>query len=119
MHELQRRLDQAGFNTAITNDIAVTDLDLGTHRFIVWIDDDDDHDKAIAMVRELESEQLVVKCPKCGYDLSGHHGAIRCPECGHSLTAPSPDVACPHCGEDVPADFEVCWNCGAELDESA
>ena len=115
MHELQRRLEQAGFNAAITNDFSVTELDLGVQRFIVWIDDQDDLDGAIAMVRELESEQLAIKCPKCGYDLSGHHGAVQCPECGQALTAPSPDVPCPQCGEAVPGDFEICWNCGGEL----
>ena len=119
MHELLRRLEEAGFKSAITNDFSVTELDLGVQRFIVWIDDHDDLDRAIAMVREMETEQVAVKCLACGYDLSGHHGAVRCPECGYALTAPSPDVPCPHCGEDVPADFEICWNCSAEMGESS
>lgn len=53
-------------------------------------------------------------CVDCGYDLRGHNASGQCPECGSSF-GHAPDVfgaTCAHCGELVPADFDVCWNCG-------
>jgi DNA-directed RNA polymerase subunit RPC12/RpoP len=63
----------------------------------------------------VQAQQTSIHCPHCGYDLRGHTGRSICPECGRDLTAPAPDVECPKCGEAVPAGFDVCWNCGAEV----
>lgn len=85
----------------------------------IWVADDSD----LATAREVLRDHLArmaeasteTKCPHCGYDLSGHHGAGRCPECGAKVRAPSAATTCRACGEQVPATFDFCWNCGAEM----
>jgi hypothetical protein len=52
----------------------------------VWIDEDVDFERALAVVRAYESAPRAV-----------------------------PDIFCPFCGEVSPATFDFCWNCGAAL----
>jgi hypothetical protein len=47
---------------------------------------DDDYEKAIAIISEALNEDL----------------------------SKSPDWACPGCDESVPGNFEICWKCGSE-----
>ncbi len=52
----------------------------------VWVERDEDFDRALAVVRGYEAAQ---------------------PDTG--------EVRCAVCGESSPAHFGVCWNCGAKL----
>lgn len=52
----------------------------------VWIEDDADFERALAAVRAYEAGR-----------------------------PPAASRRCAHCGEESPADFDVCWNCGACL----
>ena len=52
----------------------------------VWLDDDADHARATAVLRE--------------HDTAGRRVGV---------------LFCRACGEESPATFELCWNCGAGL----
>ena len=52
----------------------------------VWLDDDADHARALAVLREHQS--------------AGERVGV---------------VFCPRCREENPATFEICWSCGAGL----
>jgi hypothetical protein len=54
----------------------------------LWVLDEADGDKALAIIRELLKER--------------------------ELT-PGADVPCPLCHEPNPSNFEICWNCGGSL----
>ena len=44
---------------------------------------------------------------------------FQCQNCNHQWTVPfgtGRPANCPQCQENVPEHFEVCWNCGQELD---
>jgi hypothetical protein len=53
----------------------------------VWLDDDADHARALAVLREHQS--------------AGERAGV---------------VFCRKCREENPATFEICWSCGAGLD---
>ncbi len=112
---LMARLEEAGIRACRVTEAAPNGESGLAQRASVWIGDAGDMDRAREILREVEVEPTLVRCPACGYDLSGHAGRTACPECGLDLTAPAPEVACPSCGEPVPANFEVCWSCGREM----
>ena len=115
VHELVRRLEQASIQATLTSDSTVASIFAGAAgNAIVWIADNNDHDLAIRILRELRQESTQSECPHCGYDLQGHDGKVTCPECGRGMTAACGDVTCRNCGELVPANFALCWNCGRE-----
>jgi hypothetical protein len=52
----------------------------------VWLDDERDEARAIALLREMERDA--------------------------QRTTP---IFCRHCGESSPGNFELCWNCGRAI----
>ena len=82
---------------------------------IIWLADEKDLPRASEIVEAVMSAPIESdRCPGCGYDLAGHAETGRCPECGREVRPPEDEVACSECGESGPADFETCWNCGAQ-----
>jgi ribosomal protein S27AE len=113
---LMQRLEEASIDASCAEERTVGELYLGGAPTVtIWVARADDLERAGQILREVEAERTDAKCPSCAYDLTGHSGRTVCPECGHDLHAPKPDVACPQCGEAIPADFEVCWSCGADV----
>jgi hypothetical protein len=121
---LMDRLEEAGIPAYAATERDALELHAGGPLSVgVWIADAADADRATEVARELLGAPGQRVCPRCGYDLRGHSGKTRCPECGQAVWPdphPAPpgsdaDVTCPACGEQVPADFEVCWNCGADM----
>jgi predicted Zn-ribbon and HTH transcriptional regulator len=91
----------------------------------IWVLNDADWDQAVAVFDQYRREEQHTQvdrmpvtgsahCAECGYDLRGHHGEGRCPECGREFRM---SRACPACAEAVPDNFDICWNCGAAMDE--
>lgn len=93
---LRQRLDQAGIHSGLKNDLlqgALGELPL-TLRPEVFVYDEADIAPARQCVADLEAAM--------GSPVQG-------------------EVLCGKCGEQNPANFELCWKCGADLwgDESA
>lgn len=87
-HMVAHLLGQAGIETRIFNENAQGGM--GEIPFMhvwpeVWVIDDRDSERATQLVRELESTDTVSQ------------------------------VACSSCHEQNPANFQLCWNCGAQL----
>lgn len=88
-HILLALLRQQGIAARVLNEHArggLGELPFGATFPEVWIEDDADFERARAVVRDYEA---------------------RAPE--------ERTVRCAGCGEASPADFDVCWNCGAKL----
>jgi hypothetical protein len=114
--ELMRCLEEAGIEAVCHGEANIGATYFGGAPWVaVWIKDPGDMERATQILRDVQAQRTFARCPGCGYDLRGHTGETACPECGLELTAGCPEVECPHCGELVPGDFEVCWNCGAEV----
>jgi len=114
--ELVRRLEDASIAASIASERSAAEVYTGmTPSVSVFIASDDDLERAVEILRDVQAQQTRVRCPQCLYDLHGHTGRTTCPECAYDLSAPAPDVECPACGEAVPPSFEVCWSCGASL----
>ena len=69
-----------------------------------------DAERAIALIRRLQSPVNPEVCQNCGYDLRTVT-APRCPECGTAIRLAQPWV-CPACHERVEGQFSQCWKCG-------
>ena len=114
--ELMRRLEEASIGAFCATERTVGEIYLGGPPSVsVWIKDSEQGTRAGEILREVQAQRTTPRCPKCGYDLRGHSGDTTCPECGDRLTAKATDRQCPRCHEAVPRDFEICWNCGADL----
>lgn len=116
------RLEEAGITATSTDLGHATAGMIGLQRkglqLRVWIEDASRLPRAEEILRTLLAEPRASShCPGCGYDLVGHAGAITCPECGLAIVAAAAadDAQCPRCGAIGPADFELCWSCGATL----
>jgi hypothetical protein len=96
----------------------------------VYVSDDTDMQEAAEVLQQFLEDGYVsrgAQCDGCGYDLRGHTGEGKCPECGRrfqlraagaavsSAAADSESSTCPSCGEDVPPNFQCCWNCGEAM----
>ena len=57
------------------------------------------------------------RCRACNYELRGQIEDGRCPECGQPYRLLE-EKRCPACGEEVPGDFDVCWNCNTQITPS-
>ncbi|MFO0895175.1 MAG: zinc ribbon domain-containing protein [Phycisphaerales bacterium] len=111
-----QRLEDAQIAATCVREHTVGDLYFGGMTSMsVWIDDPQRLRQAAEILEQINALTEVDKCPRCKYDVQGHQGVSTCPECGHTLSAPAADVSCPKCHEIVPATFEICWSCGAEL----
>ena len=115
------RLDAAGIVASVTREHTPAGLYLGTRIANVWIADAARYDEATAILHAMQERVAGDVCVRCGYDLQGHGGPAICPECGRPAEVPMEraPLACPSCGEEGPADFEVCWNCGADVQPSS
>ena len=85
-HLIAQLLEQAGIEARVFNENAQGGL--GEIPFIhawpeVWVVDERDVDQARAIIR------------------------------AHERTDTLKQVPCPVCGESSPANFQICWNCGA------
>ncbi len=116
VQELMRRLHEASIEASCATERSIAEIYVGSAPSVaIWIANAEDVDRARQVLREVQAQRTNIRCPSCHYELRGHAGATTCPECGESMTASAPDVTCSHCGECVPADFEICWNCGGDL----
>ncbi len=114
--ELMRRLEEASIDSFSVIERDVLELYFGaTPSVSIWVKDAEHLPRARELFREVLAQRTELKCVVCGYNLRGHSGEGTCPECGEDTTAKAPDRPCPQCHEAVPHDFEVCWNCGADL----
>ena len=113
---LMRRLEEASINASCAEERTVAELYLGGAPSVsVWVASAEDLERAARILRDVQSERTVPQCSNCKCDMPRHTGRTICPECGHDRTAQTPDITCPRCGEPVPADFDVCWSCGADV----
>jgi hypothetical protein len=83
------RLNQAGIKAHVFNQHAssiVGDVPPDHAQPQVWLANDRDLERAEALLRTLEAE-------------AARGGSVRCR----------------HCGEESPANFDLCWKCGAAL----
>ena len=83
------RLNQAGIRAHVFNQHAqsiVGDVPPDVAQPQVWLERDDDRERAQILLDRIEEE--------------GRRGG---------------DVRCPACSEVSPANFELCWNCGRAL----
>ena len=116
VQELMRRLEEASIDAFSATERTIAEVYVGGAPSVsVWIRDAKCLERASELLREVRAQSTIVQCPSCGYDLQGHSGETSCPECGRDLRAACPDVECPQCHEPVPADFDICWNCGADV----
>jgi len=86
---LADRLKQAGIRAHVFNEHAssiVGDVPPDVAQPQVWLERDEDRDRATALLRSMEAD-------------AARGGTLRCPECG----------------EESPGNFEVCWKCGHAL----
>ena len=114
--ELMRRLEEASIDAMCATERNVLELHVGGALSVsIWVKDAEDVPRAREIFRAVQAQRTVIRCPGCGYDLRGHSGETACPECGEDITAVQPDKPCPQCHEAVPPAFEICWNCGADL----
>jgi putative signal transducing protein len=82
------RLNQAGIRAHVFNEHASSiagDVPLDVAQPQVWLADDDDAPRALALLRSIEAE---------------------------SKRTP---LYCRNCGEQSPGNFELCWNCGTAI----
>ncbi len=83
------RLNQAGIKAHVFNQYAssiVGDVPPDVAQPQVWIERECDRERAQIVLRDIES-----------------------------AGSRKPDVLCSGCGEPSPANFDLCWNCGATL----
>jgi len=83
------RLNQAGIRAHVFNQHAasiVGDIPPDAGQPQVWIEREQDRERAAILLRRIDEEARI----------------------GGS-------VACPACGEESPANFDLCWKCGASL----
>jgi hypothetical protein len=83
------RLSQAGIKAHVFNQHAqsiVGDVPPDVAQPQVWIEREQDEERARILLARLEED-----------------------------AARGGSVPCPQCGEESPANFELCWNCGASL----
>lgn len=88
-HILRGLLEQSGIEVRVFNENAqsgVGQLPVSDAQPEIWLVDERDLDRAQALLQEFDSAPRVT-------------GA----------------TACSQCGEDNPANFQLCWNCGASL----
>jgi len=88
-HILRGLLEQSGIEVRVFNENAqsgVGQLPVSEAQPELWLVDERDLDRAQTLLREFESAPQVT-------------GSVRCSQCA----------------EDNPANFQVCWNCGAAL----
>lgn len=85
----QAALEGAGIPTFIRNEaLAHLEVPITTFCPALCVVEDDDYDRAIQLLRESDAE---------------------------AATASIEDCTCGNCGETNPRNFDLCWNCGAEL----
>ena len=83
------RLKQAGIRAHVFNEHTssiVGDVPPDVAQPQVWLDDERDEARALALLREMERDA--------------------------QRTTP---IFCRHCGESSPGNFELCWNCGRAI----
>jgi ribosomal protein L40E len=125
--KFQQLLQAAGIAAEITTEYV--NAYMGASLFIIWVPDDADlaaarRAGASLIAPDTGDPQLQptrvrlpggpTQCRSCGYDLRGQIHDGKCPECSHSYTLVF-EGRCPACNAQVPSDFDICWNCGAEL----
>lgn len=127
VYELRCRLDEASIGSHETpegvggpNEWPNLTIAPAPESVSIWVEDTDIEiasEIAAGYLKELAASIAPTKCSQCGYDLRGHRLKGKCPECGHAFELPAEvkTVDCPACGEEVPGNFEVCWNCGAAI----
>ncbi|HRP62046.1 MAG TPA: hypothetical protein PK400_02000 [Phycisphaerales bacterium] len=126
--ELLYRLEAAGIKADASPNAAPAAIYVGSMEMVVWVLDED-FDAAIpileAFTQDTRTQKETMRCHGCGYDFTGHGigrnmptGTVdgHCPECGIPFRLPAADTSCPHCGEDVPTNFDICWNCQQTID---
>ena len=111
------RLEAAGIVASVSREHTPAGLYLGLRVANVWIADPARYDEGKAILADLDERASGNACGRCGHDLGGHGAPSICPACGLPAEVPMErdPVACPSCGEEGPADFEVCWSCGADV----
>jgi uncharacterized protein with PIN domain len=122
--ELVARLNDASCAATLEERPADTAIGGPHGRTFVYISEDADMEKVVEILQQFSEEgspSRGLRCDGCGYDMRGHKGEGHCPECGHRFQIRrnelvSESVTCPSCGEDVPSDFDCCWNCGEAID---
>lgn len=85
---LRSALEEAGIATYLQNEYShnvLSAVPIDLFKPTLYVANDDDYERAVTLVKD-------VTRPK-------HSGGK--------------DWTCPQCGEDIPGNFEMCWNCGA------
>jgi predicted nucleotidyltransferase len=86
---LADRLNQAGIKAHVFNEHAssiVGDVPPDVAQPQVWLAREEDRERATILLRSMEAD-------------AARGGSVRCG----------------HCNEESPANFDLCWNCGASL----
>src|SRR5262249_25140602 len=126
---LQQALENAGIDSDVT--IVTRNAYLGTMEFVVWVDEKAEQNAIDAACAALMAERSSVTitrpatrvsvvdekftCVSSGYDLRGQVEDGKCPECAHPYYVVHPKQ-CSACQAEIPDDFDVCWNCGHEIE---
>lgn len=82
----------------------------------VWIANDEDEERAFALIEANKGPVNPPSCTNCGYLLRGLI-TPRCPECGTPFRKTEP-WTCPACGQTLEGQFTECWNCGTSRPDS-
>ena len=82
----------------------------------VWVANNDDEERAAALIQANQEPINPPNCANCGYLLRGLI-TPRCPECGTSFHM-TESWTCPTCGKTLEGQFTECWKCGASRPEA-
>lgn len=119
VHDLLDRFESVSIPASFTHHLNPYGSPGSTDFVTVWVPAESDpalvRQVVAAYLEHAASTRSQVVCDDCGYDLRGHRGRAACPECGKHLVAPVPELTCTRCGQRVPANFETCWNCSADM----
>jgi hypothetical protein len=116
LHELMRRLKEAGIEAAAVSERTIVEIDLGLPASTgVFLARESDGGRAKEIYEALEAESTckLIACPACRSEQREHEGRTTCRACGLEFDIPggSRPSTCKHCQEEVPGGFEICWNC--------
>ena len=82
----------------------------------VWVANNDDEERAAALIQANQEPINPPNCANCGYLLRGLI-TPRCPECGTPFHM-TESWTCPTCGKTLEGQFTECWKCGTSRPEA-